>query len=313
MRAPRFTRPEREQIAARYQDGETMPQLAEAYGCSGSVIHRALKKQRVQTRTLSEARKAGRNVNELNPCRECGTGCSPQAVKPLCPVCARLYCQRCDQKLPAGWKAQECQTCKFNRRYRYRPPRLCRICGRMGARATKRDLCAVHVKLYCRVCEEHMPPGRVLPRCTGCENAKKQRLWEKPGRLCAFCGTREVKIHASRCQHCLHEDYEIWRWALLYIDRPCRQCGVTLARGRRLNYCPACEFKRERRRRAERQVLGAHNCALCAEPLSLSRQTYCGGCDTLLNNWRKAWHAGNKIARQLGTVRTQRRWQEKAA
>lgn len=316
MSVPRLTPSERREVGERYQSGETIPQLAEVYSVTWGVIHRALIKERVSRRSASEARSTGRNRDELNPCRECGMGCHPNAVKPLCVDCSKLFCQdaECNERLPkAGQvKTRYCSACKFRMRYKKKPPRLCRVCGRMGARGTTRELCNVHVKHFCSTCDEPKPPQRVLHRCTACENDKKQRMYLKPERMCAFCGIREVKVHSSRCQHCLHEDYEIWRWGLLHIDRPCRKCGVTLARGRQVNYCAKCQGQRMKQRNRERLAIGAHRCAMCKEELPLARDTYCGGCSTMLANWRRSWHQGNKVARSLGTVRTpERRWQER--
>jgi hypothetical protein len=311
MSAPKLTRDERRAVAERYQDGESMPELAESYGVYVGVIERALKQQGVERRGAIEARQTGRNVSLLNLCRECKAGCHPNAVKPLCPTCARDFCRTCDKRLPADWNSRECHDCRWAKRYAKRAPRLCRVCGRMGARASKRDLCNVHIRHYCRICEAPLPPTRVATRCTACENEKKQRMYAKPGRKCALCGEREVTAHASRCQHCVHEDYEIRRWALMHLDRPCVECGVTLPRGRQVNRCAKCQGKRVRQIRRRHQAIGAHRCALCAEPLAISHGTYCNGCTRMLANWRASWHAGCKVARMLGTVRTQqRRWQE---
>lgn len=308
MSAPKLTNAQRREVASRYADGESMPALAEAYGVGVTCIDRTLKLLGIRRRSLAEAALLVRS--ELVPCRECGAGTHPNAVKPLCPACAKRFCQSCDGKLPQDWHTRLCPPCKFAHRYRNKPPRLCRICGRMGARGTKRDLCAVHVKLYCSVCEAHMPPGRVNHRCTGCEQARKVDYWERPGARCSQCGEERDGNHASRCRKCVAEDYEVLRWAILHRERPCVHCGTVMPKGRRLNRCGPCHGKEVRRRRQERQALGAHRCALCAEPLGLNRDTYCGGCGQMLANWRKAWHEGNKIARQLGTVRPHRKWQE---
>lgn len=313
MSAPKLNRRERQEIAGRYREGETIPMLAEAYGVAWNTIHRALIKERQPRRSITEARQSGRNRNELKPCRECGTGTHPNAVRPLCPPCAKRFCEVCDQQLPADWRSRACSTCRWARRYAKKKPRLCRICGRIGARGTQRDLCAVHVRLYCSLCETHLPPGRVNHHCRACEDEHKQRLYRRAGRICAMCGEREIKVHASRCQHCLHEEYEVHRWAMLHVARPCRQCGEILPKGRRLNRCVSCQRKHNRERKRRRMAIGAHRCAMCAEPLKLKHDTYCPGCHQMLANWRRAWHAGNPIARQLGTVRTQRRWQEKKA
>lgn len=315
MPFPLLTFQTKQEIAAAYRAGLAMPALAERYGVAVNVIHRALLQlgvPRRDPRAAAAANLARLAEEALSPCRECGAGCHPNAVRPLCPVCARRFCQRCDMRLPKGEavKTRLCHDCKFEARYQDRGPRLCRICGRMGVRGTKRPLCGVHIAWFCQVCEAPLPPGRVNRRCTECEGEKKQRLWERKGRRCAGCGEREAKVHSCRCQHCLHEEYEVQRWALLHLDRPCRECGAPLPRGRRLPRCGVCQRKVERRRRLERQQLGAHRCAMCHDPLPLSRATYCGGCHTMIANWRKAWHAGNKVARQLGTVRTPRRWQQ---
>jgi hypothetical protein len=180
----------------------------------------------------------------------------------------------------------------------------------MGARTSKRDLCAVHARCYCRRCDAGLPPGRVNAYCTACEQEKKLRLWAKAGRICCQCGEREVRHHASRCQHCLHEEYEVKRWAYLHLDRPCRQCGVILAKGRQVNYCPDCQRQRNQQRKQFRLALGAHRCAMCKEVLALRHDTYCPGCSQMLANWRAAWHAGDPVARMLGTVRERRRWQQ---
>lgn len=308
MARPLLDRQQREEAADRYREGQSMPQIAEAFGCHATVIHRALRQMGVPSRSFGEAQKLV--TDELRPCRECGRGVHPNAVKLLCPACAKRFCQRCDQELPADWHTRLCPPCKFAHRYRNRPPRLCRVCGRMGAQGSKRDLCSVHLKLYCSQCEEHMPPGRVNHRCTGCEQARKVIYWEEPGRLCSQCGQERDGNHASRCRKCVAEEYEVTRWALLHLDRPCKKCGVTLARGRRLSYCPPCQKQRETERKRNLQALGAHRCAMCKEELAIAQDTYCKGCASMLAAWRKAWHAGNTIARQLGTVRVQRRWQQ---
>lgn len=46
---------EKEEAAERYRDGESMPQIAERFGCHTTVIHRALRNLGVPSRTGSEA------------------------------------------------------------------------------------------------------------------------------------------------------------------------------------------------------------------------------------------------------------------
>lgn len=306
MSLPFFTFSQKQEVAARYREGDSMPVLAEAFGCTVNVIHRALIQLRVPRRKTGCAR------SELNPCRECVGSCSVNAVKPLCPDCAKLYCQNCDEKLPEGWRSRLCTDCKFRSRYKRKEPRLCRICGRVGARKSKRTLCNVHIHWFCTGCETPLPPTRVNDHCTACAAAMKARMYAKPSRVCSQCGEREVKVHASRCQHCIHEEYEVKRWALLHLDRPCVHCGETLPKGRRLPRCVGCQRKHDRKRRKERIAMGAHRCAMCHDVLALCHQTYCPGCHAMLANWRRAWHAGCPVARSLGTVRSNRRWQEAA-
>lgn len=311
MSAAKLTSQERRQVGDRYQAGESMPQLAEAYGVGVGTIERALTSLGIPRRSASEAGSLVRS--SIAECRECGAPCHPNAVRPLCPKCAKRFCESCVERLPADWKSRLCSTCKWARRYQKRGPRLCRICGRMVSRGARRLLCAVHIKLYCTGCEAPLPPGRVNDHCTNCERERKARLYAKSGRLCAFCGIREVTTHASRCSHCKAEDYEIHRWAIRNLVRPCVQCGVDLAKGRRLNRCPKCHRRKMRERNKRRQAIGAHRCAMCREPLSLKNDTYCNGCSGMLAKWRKAWHAGCTAARRLGAVRPQRRWQETKA
>ena len=299
---------QRREVAGRYRAGESMPALAEAFGVRVQVIQSALIKERVPRRSPREARLLVHD--SLRECRHCGRNVDKNALKLLCPVCAKRFCQSCDEKLPEHWRARLCSTCKRVSRYRNRPMRVCRICGRMGAGGSKRDLCNVHLKLYCRGCEEHLPPGRVIALCTGCEQHRKQRLYAKPLRRCAQCGQREVKIHASRCQQCIHEEYEVRRWAIREIARPCVACGTLMPKGRRLSRCGPCYRKIQRANRKVRLALDVHRCAMCAQVLSLKQSTYCSGCLGMLQKWRKAWHEGNPIARQLGTVRSTRKWQK---
>jgi hypothetical protein len=301
---------EQQQIALAYQDGSSSPQLAEAYGMSVRGVLAVLERLGIPRRGSKEARASGRNVSALLECRECGRGCHPGARKPVCPACAKLFCRTCDARLPPGRRDKHCPPCKFAARYKDHPPRLCRVCGRMGARGTARNLCTVHLAIFCTRCDAPLPPARVNRNCRECEGARKERLYEKKGRVCAQCGERPVRAHASRCAHCLHEEYEVRRLRLLHLDRPCKHCGVLLPRGRERSYCTACQKKRDRDRRAGYRAIGAHRCAICKEELPLARGTYCSGCTILLANWRAAWHAGNPVARMLGTVREIRRWQQ---
>jgi hypothetical protein len=287
-----------------------MPQLAEAFGVAVCTIDRALKKERVERRTRSEAQTLVQSP--LLVCRECGAGCHPNALRPLCRRCHKGFCESCDDRLPTEWKSRQCSLCRYKRRYKDRPPRLCRVCGRMASRGARRPLCPVHVKNYCKACDQPLPPGRLLLRCRDCEAAKKARLWAKPGRICAMCGENEARQHSCRCQQCMREEYEVRRWAIMHLIRPCVECGADLPKGRRLPRCAKCQRKRMRERNRRRQAIGAHRCAMCKIELSLKHDTYCPGCLGMLAKWRKAWHAGNPVARHLGTVRPNRRWQEAA-
>lgn len=310
---PRALTPDQErEVCERYEFGEAMPRLSEIFDVGVGAIDGALRRANVQKRSAQEAALAVRSQVRL--CRECGDGIKPNAVRPLCPDCAKLFCRNaeCGQRLPhsSEVKTQYCSACKFAQRYKKKPPPLCRVCGRVASRGSRRKLCEVHTKCFCAVCDQPKPPQRVNKNCAPCENAKKRRLYAKRGRLCGTCGEREITVHASRCSHCLNEDYTFWRWSLLHMDRPCRQCGVTLARGRQVNYCSKCQRQRMKQRNRERAAIGAHRCATCKEPLAIKHDTYCSGCSTMLANWRKAWHAGDSMAKELGTVRSRHTWQE---
>lgn len=293
-------------MARRYEEGEAMPALAEAYGIAISTVLRWLKKLRVQTRGVKEA--ANLNWDSLRVCRDCGGGVKPNAPRALCPKCVAHYCQRCDKKLPEGWSCRLCTACRVIQRYKGNPP-VCRVCGRIKARKTKKMLCNVHIKQFCQKCEAPLPRGRVCHYCAECERQKKLKLWEKPNRRCSLCGKREAVLHSSWCRRCMKDDYELRRKALAQIERPCIQCGAILPKGRRVNRCRACQYQHNLKRRKERRALGTHRCAQCGADLNLRQETYCAGCHRLQAKWREAWHAGDTAAKQIGTVRPQRKRQ----
>jgi hypothetical protein len=312
MSAPRLTEASRREVARRYREGESMPKLAKAFGVAVCAIDNALWKLGVRTRTGSEAQAL---VRSEVACRVCGVGCHPNAVRPLCPVCKKGFCERCDRALPAGAgaKTRLCRECKAQTRRGGQGPRRCRVCRTPLSRGAVRDLCMAHRGAFCSVCDQPLPAGRVLRRCRSCEAAKKARLWARHGRRCTRCRVREATLHHCRCRECLREAYLALRRALCDCERPCRDCGVMLPRGRRLERCVECQRAYRREQKIKRRAEGRHHCAMCRTPLAVKRDTYCSGCAVMLAKWRKAWHAGNPVARQLGRVRSTRRWQEAAA
>lgn len=187
-----------------------------------------------------------------------------------------------------------------------RPTRVCRICGRGPVRSCRRLLCATHLKQYCRTCDEPLPAGRVNTQCRACEGADKALLYSRPGRVCALCRRQVVTGQYSWCSACRRETYRMERRALQAVSRPCEQCRVLMPRGRRLNRCCRCEEQWQIERRKAR---GERRCRMCAVDLPLKRGSYCKDCQGMLNRWRKAYHAGNEVARRLGRVKPQRRWE----
>jgi hypothetical protein len=198
----------------------------------------------------------------------------------------------------------------FSLRFEDTQPNVCRVCGEAVRSCTRRRLCALHVRAFCSKCEAPLGPGRVNPWCTACEAGHKERLWAQPGRRCTTC-SEPVTGHACQCGPCLQAQYELERLVRLRQGRDCATCRQALPRGRRSPYCLACWKQRERRRRRERLAAGRHRCLMCGEVLPLSRPSYCQGCESMLQKWRYAYHQNNPIARQLGTMETRRRWQEK--
>lgn len=191
-------------------------------------------------------------------------------------------------------------------------PNLCRVCGELCRSATRRRLCAAHVRSFCSKCDAPLAAGRVNPWCTTCEAAHKQRLWAKQGRTCTTCGEPAV-LHSCQCAACQRETYEFERAASLHVQRPCVRCGETMPAGRRSIRCTECQRNRLLQQRRERRRQGQHRCRQCGEALGLRKQTYCGGCQTMIANWRRDYHRGNEIARRLGHVQQYRRWQERAS
>lgn len=185
-------------------------------------------------------------------------------------------------------------------------PRVCRICGGGPVRSNRRLLCATHLKQYCRTCDEPLPAGRVNTQCRACEGADKALLYSRPGRICALCRRQPVTLHSSWCAPCRRETYRIERRALQAVSRPCERCARSMPRGRRLNRCAPCERER---RREWRKRQGERHCKMCQVLLPVKRETYCKDCYGMLKKWRLAYHAGDWVARRLGTVKTPRRWQ----
>jgi hypothetical protein len=306
---------DKQEVAARYQRGDSAAQIARAYGCTGNVIYAALRQLQVPIRHGSEAQRAAQANEEeqsLTTCRHCGNGCDRRTGRACCPACAKRYCVTCDQPLPQSRRGgKTCGACQARARHAKRPPRLCAICGRPVGNHNPRLLCPVHTKWFCARCEVPLPPARVNRYCHACEKARKEALRARPGRRCAHCGEPEGLAKNGLCRQCRREEAEVRRWALMHLDRPCRQCGVILPKGRERAFCAPCERQRRKQRVQIRIAQGCHRCAMCHEPLPAERLTYCKGCDRMLQNWRRAWHAGNPVARQLGTVQPRRRWQQR--
>jgi hypothetical protein len=164
-----------------------------------------------------------------------------------------------------------------------RLPRRCRICAAPVRSGSGRDLCAAHVRQFCSRCEAPLPEGRVNRWCYRCEQERKPA------------------------------DYALRRLVALRVPGECRRCHAPLPPGRIDPRCPACASAYRRQKRQQRRRRDAHRCVMCGDPLPLARISYCGGCDGMLDKWRRAWHRGNPIARRLGTVETRKRWQEKSA
>src|SRR5437879_946957 len=104
------------ECADRYTAGETMAALAAADGCGSGVIERALIQTGTPRRTVGEAnrlQKEHERETALIRCRECGDGCDPNAVRPLCTTCVRAFCTDCDMRLPANRRTKLCSDCKF--------------------------------------------------------------------------------------------------------------------------------------------------------------------------------------------------------
>jgi len=187
-------------------------------------------------------------------------------------------------------------------------PRVCRVCGENVPSPTKRNLCPAHIRQYCSRCDEKLPKGRVCRWCAACDAANKERLYARGG-LCSLCGKHERTPRSTLCAHCQDAAYLAERQVRLAHPGRCLDCQAALPPGRVSRHCTDCDRKHEMWRRRDRQRRGEHRCRQCGDPLRLKDQTYCKGCTTMIQNWRRAWHRGNEVARQLGTVESRRRWQ----
>lgn len=188
-------------------------------------------------------------------------------------------------------------------------PLRCRICGEPAAGNSKRNLCAGHVRRFCSRCEAEMPEGRVCRWCYACGAANKEQLYAR--RLpCSQCGTKIRTPRSTVCADCAMAIYRMQRQVALAHPKACADCRIPLPKGRINRRCLRCHRKWERARRRDRRRLGLHRCVMCGTNLRLADQSLCKGCNTMVANFRRAWHAGNEVARRLGTIKTPRRWQE---
>jgi len=187
-------------------------------------------------------------------------------------------------------------------------PRVCRVCGTLVLSPTRRNLCAAHIRHYCSICDEKLPKGRANRWCSACDAANKERLYARGG-LCSVCGDRPRTPRSTICARCQTAAYLAERQVRTKHPGQCLNCRAALPAGRIRRRCTACDRKHERWRRRDRRRRGEHRCRQCGDPLRLKDQTYCKGCTTMIQNWRRDWHRGNEVARQLGTVESRRRWQ----
>jgi len=195
-----------------------------------------------------------------------------------------------------------------------RVPRVCRLCGQPAAGNTKRLLCAAHIRRFCSRCEDELPEGRSDRWCAACQAAQHERLYARRNRPCPTCATGVVNGRACRCPDCLHADYEADCRLRATLSLPCRECGVKMPRGRRGARCVDCQRRRVRDLARQRRDRGDDHCRMCGAELGLRPRTYCRGCETMLANWRRSYHAGCTVAARFGTVaKRQRRQEEKAA
>jgi hypothetical protein len=189
-------------------------------------------------------------------------------------------------------------------------PKLCRICNEPVRSCTKRFLCALHVGSFCSICEVRLPAGRISRWCRACGNARTQRLYARPGRVCSMCRRKPVTARTTWCPDCRRQVYLLERRMLQLRSRCCVVCGQELPQGRRISRCTACYRQHRRRLSSLRGQRGLRHCLMCGESLAWGKWSYCPECQSMIGKWRRAWHQGDEIARLLGTVEPRRRWQE---
>ncbi len=158
-----------------------------------------------------------------------------------------------------------------------RLPRLCRVCQSPVRSASRRDLCADHVRRFCSRCESRLPRGRKNRWCSRCEQERKP------------------------------EDYRYRRLLALRSPPLCRDCRQEQPAGRIDARCPDCAAAWRRERRASQRK---RRCAACREFILPRNLSYCDSCSAALGQWRRDYRRGDPAALAVRPLKEYRRWQK---
>lgn len=182
--------------------------------------------------------------------------------------------------------------------------RQCLDCGGKVYPLKKHPYCQACGPHHCTSCGVRVPSTSRTSHCTACRKAAREARFQRD-RPCFGCG--EIMRAGRRREYCLtctKAEYRLRRRQLLCRpDRHCLECGILLPLGRMYNRCAACHTSRRKRQL----------CVRCGLSLSRNDSSYCRRCTNWINNWRRAYHLGDPIARQLGTIRPYHHWQKKNA
>lgn len=241
------------------------------------------------------------------PCRECGASTETRQQRCLCPDCARLFCNRCEEPLPFGYRRRTCLDCRKSKRSPAGAGRSCRECGKAVHFTASRPLCPTCVQRFCCHCDQALPEGRKDRRCLECWRVEREARLGRSSRLCSYCRRRPATARSEYCPECHREWYEFDRKRKLALsDRTCKTCPTVLARGRHSNWCAACLKARRREKAGQRTD---QRCYRCRERQRILGTSYCRPCTRLQENMARAIRNGDRVAMILRPVKSKTKWQ----
>lgn len=185
---------------------------------------------------------------------------------------------------------ENCRDCGVTLN-RWQKSRHCRYCGACGLR-------------YCQTCWVRLPPNRNCRRCKECNRAEKARRAADPNHCCSACRAPLPGKTRTYCTDCTRADHDrALRRKQEQGPRPCQNCGELMPAGRWYNDCRVC-------RRQKRQSTPSRLCARCGARQSVRGESFCQPCQNLYATWRRAYHAGDPVARRMKPLKQYRKWQQ---